>query len=260
MTPLQAIILAVTEGLTEFLPISSTGHMVLVSAVLKIPQTEFTKSFEIFIQLGAILAVGATFWRMFLPAKIKIWLTVFVAFIPTGIIGFISYKFVKNILLGNLLVTLLSLFVGGIALILIEAWHKDKKRDELTRISPAKAVLVGLFQSLAIIPGISRSAASISGGLILGLPRITAVEFSFLLAIPTILAATVLDLYKSQHNFSFNEYKILLLGFVFAFVTALVTVKFFLQFVRDKSLTVFGNYRVFLAVVLGLFFLVFNSF
>lgn len=253
---LQAIILSVVEGLTEFLPISSTGHLVLISRLLNITQTEFVKSFEIIIQLGAIFAILFLYWRTILENK-KIWKIILTAFIPTAIVGFIFYKTVKVFLLGNPLITLLALFVGGIILIILEKLYKEKEHHagSLEKISFKNAFLIGVFQSISIIPGVSRSAATIIPALFLGTKRKTAVEFSFLLAIPTMLAATTLDIFKSQFSFTPSELLILTTGFVGAFLVAIFAVKFLLKFIQNHTFIPFGIYRILLAIIFGLYML-----
>lgn len=250
MTPLQALILAVIEGVTEFLPISSTGHLILTSDILGIIQTNFVKTFEIFIQLGAILAVVVLYFKPLVKSP-QSWPKIIAAFLPTAVIGLLSYSFVKEYLLGNTEVVLVSLAVGGIALIILELWFKTKKpqKDTLDGVSYKEAIILGLCQSLAIIPGVSRAAATIAGGLILGIKRQTAVEFSFVLAIPTMLAASSLDLLKSGYTFTLGEYKLLAIGFVGAFVMALVTIKLLIKFVQKHTFIPFGIYRLVLAVV-----------
>ncbi len=256
MDLIHALIISVVEGVTEFLPISSTGHQILVAKLLSVPQTEFVKTFEIFIQLGAILAVCLIYWRKFLQSQ-KIWISVLVAFIPTAIIGFALYKIIKNVLLGNLIVTVLALFIGGILLIFLEKMHQEKQSQtsKVEQMTLKQAIGVGLVQSLSIIPGVSRSAASILGGMYLGLKRETAVEFSFLLAIPTMLAATGLDLVKTHLSFSSSEYVTLAVGFIGAFVTALLVIRWFLKYIQKNSFVPFGVYRIILAVLFWLIFL-----
>jgi undecaprenyl-diphosphatase len=256
MDYLQAIILSIVEGLTEFLPISSTGHMVLVSKLLNITQSDFVKSFEIIIQLGAIFAIIFLYWAT-ISKNIKIWKKIITAFIPTAIIGFLLYKIIKSFLLGNSLVTLLALLIGGVLIIIFEKIHKenDLHAENIEKISYKNAFLIGLFQSVSVIPGVSRSAATIIPALLLGTKRKTAVEFSFLLAIPTMLAATGLDLIKSNFSFTAFEYSILLTGFVGSFLVAILAVKFFLTFIRKHTLIPFGVYRIILAIIFGLFIL-----
>ena len=245
----QAVILSAVEGISEFLPISSTGHLILVSGLMKIQQTEFIKSFEIFIQLGAILGVVALYWHT-LTKNTEIWKRIIVAFIPTGILGFLLYKVVKTFLLGNAIITLLALFVGGILLILLELIHKEKKhhKEKIEDINLKNAFLIGVFQSISMIPGVSRSAATIVGGLILGTKRKTAVEFSFLLAIPTMMAAAGLDLAKSSFEFTNYEYSFLAIGFLGSFIVAMVSMKFFLNFIQKHTFIPFGVYRIILAI------------
>ncbi|MBI2268383.1 MAG: undecaprenyl-diphosphatase UppP [Candidatus Blackburnbacteria bacterium] len=251
MDLLDVLILSIVEGLSEFLPISSTGHLVLASKILNITQTDFVKSFEISIQLGAILAVVALYGRTILIEK-KIWLRVLGAFIPTGILGFLLYGFIKRVLLGNEAVTLAALFIGGIFIILFEKLWKPKEEKtqlQIKSMSLRQAVLIGIFQSFSMIPGVSRAAATIFGGMILGLDRRSAVEFSFLLAIPTMLAATSLDLIKSDLAFTGEEYLLLAVGFMGTFTVALITVKYFLKFVQTHTFVPFGVYRIILAVL-----------
>lgn len=244
---LQAIILSAVEGTSEFLPISSTGHLILASDILQVPQTDFVKSFEIAIQLGAIFSVVVLYFSSL--KNITVWKKVLIAFLPTAVLGLIFYKIIKTFLLGNVLVTLSALFLGGIALIFFEMIYKEREHhiNSLEEISSKQAFLIGVFQSISMIPGVSRSAATILGGLSLGLKRQAAAEFSFLLAIPTMLAATVLDLVKSKFAFSPYEYSLLAIGFVGSFIVALFVVKLFLQYLKNHSFVVFGIYRIVLA-------------
>lgn len=247
----QAIILGVVEGITEFLPISSTAHLILASDILEITQTDFIKSFEIIIQLGAILAVVLLYWKTLW--KMETIKKLMVAFIPTGILGLIFHKIIKINLLGSLGVILWSLFLGGILLIIFEKWHKDKENysEDVSSITYKQCLCIGLFQSIAMIPGVSRSAATIIGGLALGLKRRTIVEFSFLLAVPTMLAATGLDLFNNARNFSLNESHLLVVGFTTSFIMAIMGIKFLLAYIQKRSFITFGIYRIF-AVILFL--------
>jgi undecaprenyl-diphosphatase len=247
-------ILAIVEGITEFLPVSSTGHLILTSRLLCIPQTEFLKSFEISIQLGAILSVVVLYWRM-IATDFKALKKIAVAFIPTGIIGLLLYKVVKTFLLGNSSVVLWSLFLGGIFIIVFELFYREKDGSvgEMGSVSYRQAFLIGVFQSLAIVPGVSRSAATIIGGLILGLKRKTIVEFSFLLAVPTMACAVGLDLIKSGSSFTPEQFKYLSIGFILSFVTAMLAIKFLLSFIRKNSFMLFGIYRILLALLLWRF-------
>ncbi|MBI4085067.1 MAG: undecaprenyl-diphosphate phosphatase [Candidatus Liptonbacteria bacterium] len=249
MTEIQAVILGVIEGFTEFLPISSTAHLILASDVLRITQSDYVKSFEIIIQLGAVLAVVWLYWKDLV--KIEILKKLLVAFLPTGILGFLFYKAVKNYLLGNISVVLWSLAVGGIFLILLEKFLRGTKQEtlDMNAISYRQCLALGLFQSVAMIPGVSRSAATIVGGLLMGIPRKTIVEFSFLLAVPTMAAATGLDLLKSAGAWNADQAGVLLLGFVVSFITAVLAVKWLLRYIARHTFTSFGIYRLLLVLI-----------
>ena len=256
MNYFDAIVLALIEGITEFLPISSTGHLVLTSQLLNIPQTDFVKSFEIFIQLGAILSVVFLYWKT-LFTNFGVWKKVIVAFAPTAVIGLTLYKVVKDLLIGNTPITLAALFIGGIALIALEKMYKEQSHhiDSIEKLSYTQAFFIGLFQSLSIVPGVSRAAATIIGGLFMGAKRRAAVEFSFLLAVPTMLAATTLDLLKSSFSFTAYEYSLLTVGFICSFVVAILAIKFLLRFIQNHTFIPFGIYRIILAAVFWLFVL-----
>ncbi len=256
MNIIHAIILGLVEGITEFLPISSTGHMILVAKLLSLQETDFVKSFEVIIQLGAILAVAFTYWRSFLLKK-DVWLKIIIAFIPTAIIGLALYKLIKAYLLGNAMVTVIALFLGGVLLLIIEKTHteKDHHVDTITALTYRNAFLIGIGQSLSVIPGVSRSAASIMSALLLGTKRKVAVEFSFLLAIPTMLAATGLDLLTSELHFSLSEVSMLAVGLLVSFGVAFVTIKYFIKYVQKNTFTSFAWYRIVLAMVFWLLIL-----
>ena len=248
MQVIDAIILAVLEGFSEFLPISSTGHLILASRLLELSQTGFVKSFEIFIQLGAIAAVAVLYWRRFLHKEFIA--KVLVAFLPTGVIGFFLYPIVKGYFLGNQTIVLWALFLGGVLLIFFELFFAKKMEvSPSLSISYRNAFLIGVCQSLAIVPGVSRSAATIVGGLFLGLERKTIVEFSFLLAVPTILAASGFDLIKTAGSFHSDEFLVLLCGFAVSFFVALLAMRFLLAFIRRHTFIPFGVYRIALAVL-----------
>lgn len=250
----QAVILSVIEGVTEFLPVSSTGHLLLTSKFLNIPQTEFVKSFEIIVQLGAILSVVVLYWKK-LIGNFKLWKNILVAFLPTALIGLAFYKTIKEVFFENILITVFALFVGGILLILIEKLHKEKEGaiDSVEKLTLKQSFLIGIAQSFSVIPGTSRAAATIIGGLLVGANRKTAVEFSFLLAIPTMAAATGLDLIKSEFNFNSQEIMLLSLGFIGSFITALLVVKWFIKFIQTNNFFWFGIYRIVLALLFLLF-------
>jgi undecaprenyl-diphosphatase len=250
ISTLYAFILGIIEGITEFLPISSTGHLILAANYLKISESNFVKSFEIIIQLGAILAVVFLYGKKLLADK-KYFAKIMTAFIPTGIIGFLLYKIIKHYLLGNTAVVAISLLVGGIIIIYIEKYFKKVNRQtkDLSQMKYTDALLIGIIQSISVVPGVSRAASTIIGGLFLGFDRKSIVEFSFLLAIPTMLAATAYDLLKNASSFSADQFSSLAVGFVVAFISAMIAVKWLLKFVKDHDFTVFGVYRVILAII-----------
>jgi undecaprenyl-diphosphatase len=255
MNILHAIILGIVEGITEFLPISSTGHLILAAHVLNIPSSEFLKTFEIAIQLGAICAVILLYWRR-LITDFSLIKRLIVAFMPTVVIGLAAYPFVKSVLLDSEHTVLLALFFGGVALFAFEKWHHGRAGNTtLGNMNYKQALGIGLAQSVAIIPGISRAAATILGGLLAGLDRKSIVEFSFLLAIPTMIAATVLDLSGSGSSYTSQEYGLLAVGFVVAFITAVVAVKWLLKYIQSHNFISFGIYRVVLAVLFWLLLL-----
>lgn len=247
----NSVILGIIEGITEFLPISSTGHLILAGQFLDIPVSEFSKSFNIIIQLGAILAVVVIYWNQIFGSKDLV-KKVFFAFIPTAIIGFALYSFVKTYLLGNVWVVVVALFVGGVALIVFERFVKKPAPTFGGNSEPTylQAFWIGVFQAIAVIPGVSRSAATIVGGQLIGVDKKAVVDFSFLLAIPTMAAATGLDLFKSAGSFSADQFGILSIGFVVTFVVALIAVKTFLAYIQKHSFAVFGWYRIVLAIVI----------
>ncbi len=250
MTILDSLILGIVEGITEFLPISSTAHLILTSQILKLSQTEFLKSFEIIIQLGAILAVIVLYAKTLLVQR-EVLKRVIAAFIPTAILGLFLYKIVKKVFMGNTDVILWALFLGGVFLIIFDLFHKEDRdaKGEITSMSIKTAILIGCFQSLAFVPGVSRAAATIIGGLILGMKRKAIVEFSFLLAIPTMLAATGLDLAKNASSFSTDQIGLLAVGFITAFVVALLSIKFLLHFIQRHNFVAFGVYRIAIVIV-----------
>jgi len=257
MDILQSIIIGIVEGITEFLPISSTAHMVLASKVLGIAQTDFVKSFEIVIQFGAILSVVVLYWKKFI-LDMESLKRVMAAFIPTAVVGFVLYKVIKTVLLGSTGVIVWALLLGGVFIILFEMLHreKDDAHEDISTIPYSKCVWIGLFQAIAVIPGVSRSAATVIGGLLLGLKRTTIVEFSFLLAVPTMLAASVLDLAKSGSSFTSDQFLVLAAGFAVSFVVALLSIKFLLGFVKKHTFISFGVYRIIIALafIAGMYF------
>lgn len=246
-TLIHAVILGAIEGITEFLPISSTAHLMLATRALGIPFSAFSTTFTIAIQSGAILAVVALYFRTLLN-----WHTLtklIVAFIPTGIIGLALYPFISGTALESIPLVLTTLALGGALLILFEYAHaKHPPTDVSEYISYRQAIGIGIAQSFAMIPGVSRAAATIIGGMLMGVSRMAMVEFSFLLAVPTMLAATALDLYKHYTLFTRDEFTLLAVGFITAFITALIAITWLLKFMQTHSFAPFGWYRILLAL------------
>lgn len=253
MNLIHAVILGIVEGITEFLPISSTGHLILTSALLGLQADAFVKSFEIAIQLGAILSVVVLYARRFLVDR-DVLVNVIIAFVPTGVIGLLLHGVVKRYLLGNVMVVICAMVIGGVLLILIEWWQMKQPKGAET-VSYRQAFLIGVAQSLAIVPGVSRSAATILGGLALGVERKTVVEFSFLLAVPTMAAATGLDLLKTGASFTTGEFELLGAGFLVSFVVALLSIKLLLRFIQTHTFIPFGVYRIIAGILFALLLL-----
>jgi undecaprenyl-diphosphatase len=250
---LSAIILAVVEGLTEFLPVSSTGHLILAATLLGLQQTAFVKSFELALEFGSILAVVILYWRLFLNFEVLKRLAV--AFIPTGIVGLLIYRIFKDVLLGNEHVVLWALLLGGIFIIVFEWRYKERSEiDDIAKIPYVHCLLIGICQSISVVPGVSRSAPTIMAGLALGMKRQTIVLFSFLLAVPTMVAASGFDLLMSYSEFSSGQIDFLAVGFVVSFLVALPALKYFLEYVKKNNFIPFGVYRILLVVLF--FFLV----
>lgn len=255
MTLFEALILGIVEGITEFLPISSTGHLILASHLLGIESSPFLKSFEVIIQLGAILAVVILYFPLLLKAR-ELTKNIFLAFLPTAIVGLALYSFIKTYLLGNTALVAVSLVIGGIAILIFENWYKNKAPSlhEVAALSTEASLKVGLFQILALIPGVSRSAATALGGMAQGLDRKTALEFSFLLSIPTMLAATGLDIVKNFTEIAGSgNLPALGVGFFSAFIVAMLSIKWLLAFVQTQTFRSFAWYRI----AIGILFLVF---
>ena len=259
MDIIQAIILSIVEGLTEFLPVSSTGHMILASYIMKIHDDAFVKTFQIAIQIGAILAIVMLYYQRFIQG-ITIYIKLLIAFIPTAIVGFLAYKTIKTYLFNPLGVSL-ALVIGGVILIVIDKWvvSRESRYGELENISYKNAFCIGLAQCVSMIPGVSRAAATIIGGVANGLNKKQATEFSFLLAVPTMCAATGYDLLKTDATFSSNEFLLLAIGLVGAFVSAWLAVKIFIRFVENHGFAAFGYYRLAIGIVFILYMVLTGS-
>lgn len=248
MNTLQAIIIAVIEGITEFLPVSSTGHMILASSYFGIEHDEFTKLFTIVIQLGAILSVVVLYFKRFFQT-LDFYFKLLIAFIPAVILGLLFSKKIDTLLESPLTVAI-SLLIGGVILLKVDNWFNNSEETEVTYL---KAFKIGLFQCLAMVPGVSRSGASIVGGMSQKLSRTSAAEFSFFLAVPTMLGATVkkcYDYYKDGFVLSHDQLNILIIGNVVAFIVALLAIKTFIGFLNKHGFKIFGYYRIIAGVVL----------
>lgn len=248
MNIFQSIILAIIEGITEFLPVSSTGHMILGSTFFGIQHDEFTKLFTIVIQLGAILSVVVLYFKRFFQT-IEFYFKLLVAFIPAVVLGLLFSKKI-DALLENPVTVAVSLLLGGIVLLKVDDWFGNSENTEVTY---AKALKIGFFQCLAMIPGISRSGASIVGGMSQNLSRTAAAEFSFFLAVPTMLGATVkkcYDYYKDGYVLTDDQINLLVIGNIVAFIVALLAIKSFIGFLTKHGFKVFGYYRIVVGVAL----------
>ncbi|MFA5420547.1 MAG: undecaprenyl-diphosphatase UppP [Patescibacteria group bacterium] len=255
----KAAILGFVQGFSEFLPISSTAHLLLSVELLRIDLNDFIKSFVIIIQLGSILAVLVLYWNKIISNISIYFKKLLVAFIPTAILGLIFYKVVKNVFQESFLIISLALFLGGILILILEKRHKREvdtnlNSEWINEISYKKCFYIGIFQALAMIPGVSRSAATIFGGLSLGVSRKSIVEFSFLLAIPTMAAASGLDLIKSSFSFNQKELIFLTIGFVLSFFVAIIFIKFLINYIKKNDFKIFAWYRIFLAIAILIFF------
>ena len=245
MSFLEAIILAIIEGLTEFLPVSSTGHMIIASTFMGNASDSFVKLFTVAIQFGAILSVVLVYFKKFIKS-INFYLLLMVAFIPTGIIG-LSLKGYVDALLEEVVVVAISLLVGGIILLFVDKYFAKNETEGTEEVSFKTAVIIGTLQTIAMIPGVSRSAATIIGGMSQKLTRKAAAEFSFFLAVPTMFAATVKSMWDEKElliESTNNEWVILLMGNVIAFIVAYFAIKSFISFLNKNGFKVFGYYRI----------------
>lgn len=256
---LKAIIIAIVEGITEFIPISSTGHMIIVGNIINF-KGSFANSFEVVIQLGAICAIIVLYWNKIWssvldffklkPSGIKFWTNIIVAFIPAAVFGFLLNDKIDEYLFNPGTVAV-ALVVGGILMIIIEKKFRPvDKTKSIEAITIKQSIKIGLFQCLALWPGMSRSASTIMGGWVSGVSTVAATEFSFFLAIPTMVGATGLTLYKSGMSFNTGEIITLVIGFVTAFLVALVVVEKFVSYLKHKPMKVFAIYRIIVGITL----------
>lgn len=257
MSVLEAVLLAIVEGLTEFLPVSSTGHMIITSSWLGIADQPFTKTFTVAIQFGAILSVVVLYWKRFF-VSFEFYFKLLVAFIPAAVIGFLFNDYI-DLLLERVEVVGVTLILGGILFLFIDRIFKETEEKGKEDISYPAAFRIGFFQTIAMIPGVSRSAATIIGGLTQKLTKKTAAEFSFLLAVPTMFAATgykLLKFYLEGNSFGGNEISLLVIGNVVAFFVAMLAIKSFIHFLTNHGFKWFGYYRIAVGlVILTLYFL-----
>lgn len=269
MEIIKVIILGIIEGITEWLPISSTGHMILINEFLKLNVTpEFMEMFLVVIQLGAILAVVFMFFKKLNPIKkdkkernetINLWIKVLIGCIPAGIIGILFDDKIDE-LFYNATTVSVTLIIYGILFIIIENYRKNKKTTTVTlkSITPKLALYIGLFQLLSLIPGTSRSGATILGGLLLGLDRSIAAEYTFFLAIPVMFGASLLKILKFGFVFSTTEIIILLIGMITAFAVSILTIKYLLKYIKKNDFKIFGIYRIILGIIVILYFTIFK--
>lgn len=251
MSVWHAIILAIIEGITEFLPVSSTGHMIIGSSFMGIASSEYVKMFTVAIQFGAILSVLVLYWKRFMQS-VDFYIKLFIAFLPAAFFGLLLDDYI-DALLDNPWVVAINLILGGIFLVFVDRIFAENEELQVDQsISKRKALFIGFFQVIAMIPGVSRSAATIVGGLTQKLNRKNAAEFSFFLAVPTMLAATGYKMLKYQLDvgFSMGDVKMLLLGNVLAFVVALLAIKGFIGFLTKYGFKFFGYYRIIVGLVL----------
>ncbi len=246
MTIFEAIIIAIVEGITEFLPVSSTGHMIITQELLGMEINDFVKAFTVNIQFGAILSVIILYWKRFFQS-LQFYYKLLVAFIPAAVIGFLLSDFIDS-LLENVVVVAVMLVLGGVVLLFVDKWFKNPSKDQ--NITYPTAFKIGLIQCIAMIPGVSRSAATIIGGMSQKLDRKTAAEFSFFLAVPTMFAASGYKLLQNYKTITPENIDILLIGNVVAFVVALIAIKSFIAFLTKYGFRVFGYYRIVVGLII----------
>jgi undecaprenyl-diphosphatase len=255
MTIFETVVIAIVEGLTEFLPVSSTGHMIIAEKIMGVTDDDFTKLFTVGIQLGAILAVVVLYWKKFTSpftngaAGIQFYLKLLVAVLPALVLGFIFSDKIDALLESTLTVAI-SMIAGGIILLFIDSLFKNPSIEKEEQLSFPKAFIIGIWQCVAMIPGVSRSAASIIGGMQQKLTRKLAAEFSFFLAVPTMAAATGYKLLKGYKTISGDNIKLFAIGNLVAFIVAMLAIKFFIGFLQKHGFKLFGYYRIIAGIIL----------
>jgi len=251
MNIFDSVILGVIEGFTEFLPISSTGHLIVASSFLGIDQTSVTKAYEVIIQFAAILAVIFNYKDKFSIKKIDLWAKVFLAFIPIGAVGFVFSHQIKELFSIEIVATMF--IVGGVIFLLVERFfipNETNLTDDVEKVTLKQALVIGFAQIFALIPGTSRAGSTIIGALLVGLSRKASAEFSFLLAFPVMSAVTAYDLLKHYHEFVGANLTVLAVGFVISFIVAYLTIKLFLAFLEKFTFVAFGVYRIIFGLLL----------
>lgn len=251
---IQTIIMAIVEGLTEFLPVSSTGHMIIAQSIMGVPSTDFVKAFTVIIQFGAILSVVVFYWKRFFTSWI-FYRKLLIAFIPAAVLGFVFSDLIDSFL-ENVYVVAIMLVLGGVLMLFVDKWFGSK--DTSDTVSNSNAFKIGLFQCIAMIPGVSRSMATIVGGMSQGLTRKAAAEFSFFLAVPTMFAASsykLLKLFSDPDGAQIlkDNISVLLLGNIVAFAVALLAIRFFIRYITRYGFKAFGYYRILVGGVILLF-------
>ncbi len=250
----QSVIMGIVEGFTEFLPISSTGHMIIVGDWLGLEQNHFVKAYEIIIQFAAILAVVLNYKEKFSPKKINLWMKLAVAFVPLGAVGFLFAKQIKALF--SIEIVALMFIIGGIIFLAVEKFYKPKEHfvDDVEKVSYKQALWIGIAQIFALIPGTSRAGSTIIGAMLVGLTRKASAEFSFLLAFPVMCATTGYDILKHHNELFMNSnFTVLAVGFVVSFVVAYATIKLFLKFLERFTFVSFGIYRILFGIALLLY-------
>ncbi len=254
MDILDSILLGIIEGFTEFLPVSSTGHLIVASQMLGIDQTQVTKAYEVIIQFAAILAVILNYKEKFSIKKIELWKKLTLAFIPIGAVGFIFSHQIKALF--DVQIVAIMFIIGGVVFLIVEKFYKEKEHfiDDVEKVSYKQALWIGIAQIFALIPGTSRAGSTIIGAMLVGLNRKASAEFSFLLAFPVMCATTGYDILKNYHEFSDANLVVLAVGFVVSFIVAYLTIKLFLKFLEKFTFVAFGIYRILFGSILLLWF------